>query len=261
MKKYLDIFLTSLKNNFVKEFIYRSNAIAMTLADLVWIAVEFAFFEIIYSNIGTINGWGKNETFFFLGMFITSDSLFTVFFQRNFWEFPYLVNKGDLDVILTKPANPVFLATTKDINFTQSINLLLGLWVIQHYGQQVGFTGGLSWAWVVFWVILGLAAQFMMRFISVIFSFWLERGITVSALYYQLYSLANKPIGLYPLAIRYLIKTALPFALIGSIPAQAMMGQLSWQDYALVGVTLIFYAYLCRFFWKKGLQRYSSASS
>lgn len=261
LKIYWDIFFTTLKNNFVKEFIYRSNTFAMTFADLVWVAVEFAFFEVIYSNVGEINGWGPNETFFFLGIFISSDALFTTLFQRSFWEFPFLINKGDLDVLLTKPINAVFLATTKDINFTQVVNLMLGFWIIHHYGPAAGFEGGLAWLAVIFWVIVGLLTQFVMRFISVVCAFWLERGMTVSMLYYQLYSLANKPSGLYPVSIRYLIKTALPFAFMGSIPAQALMGKLPFHDYVLVAGVLTFYIWLCVMFWKKGLKRYSSASS
>ena len=258
---YWDVFKTTLKNNFVKEFQYRSNTFAMTFADLIWVAVEFAFFEVIYSNVGAINGWGRNETFFFLGVFISSDALFTTLFQRSFWEFPYLINKGDLDVLLTKPVHAVFLATTKDINFTQIVNLFLGLWIIHHYGEAAGFTGGIAWLGVVFWIFIGLLTQFLMRFISVVCAFWLERGLTVSALYYQLYSLANKPSGLYPLSIRYLIKTALPFAFMGSIPAQSLMGKLPASDYFLVVVVLLIYAWFCAIFWKKGLKRYQSASS
>lgn len=258
---YWDIFKTTLKNNFVKEFIYRSNTFAMTFADLVWVVVEFAFFEVIYSNVGAINGWGRNETFFFLGIFISSDALFTTLFQRSFWEFPFLINRGDLDVLLTKPINAVFLATTKDINFTQVVNLVLGFWIINHYGEAAGFTGGIAWLGVFFWVFIGLLTQFLMRFISVVCAFWLERGITVSMLYYQLYSLANKPSGLYPIGIRYLIKTALPFAFMGSIPAQSLMGKLPLSDYFLVIAVLSIYAWFCVLFWKKGLKRYQSASS
>ena len=261
IKIYWDVFKTTLKNNFVKEFQYRSNTFAMTFADLIWVAVEFAFFEVIYSNVGAINGWGRNETFFFLGIFISSDALFTTLFQRSFWEFPYLINKGDLDILLTKPVHAVFLATTKDINFTQIVNLFLGLWIIHRYGQAAGFAGGFAWIGVFFWINIGLFTQFLMRFISVVCAFWLERGITVSALYYQLYSLSNKPSGLYPNVVRYLIKTAIPFAFIGSIPAQALMGRLPLSDYFLVAAVLAIYVWFCALFWKKGLKRYQSASS
>lgn len=258
---YWDVFNTTLKNNFVKEFIYRSNTFAMTFADLIWVVVEFAFFEVIYSSIGDINGWGREQCFFFLGIFISSDALFTTFFQRSFWEFPMLINRGDLDILLTKPISSIYLATMKDINFTQIVNLILGFLIIHHYGPSAGFTGGIAWLAVIFWIIIGLATQFLMRFISVVCAFWLERGITVSMLYYQLYSLANKPSGLYPVSIRFVIKTALPFAFMGSIPALALMGKLPLQDYILVAVVLFAYASFARFLWSKGLKRYQSASS
>lgn len=258
---YWDVFKTTLKNNFVREFIYRANTFALTFADFIWVFVEFAFFEVIYSNVGSINGWGREQTFFFLGMFISSDALFTTLFQRSFWEFPYLINQGNLDVLLTKPVHSVFLATTKDINFTQFVNLIFGFWIIHHYGPAAGFEGGIAWLAVIFWVFIGLVTQFLMRFVSVVLVFWLERGITVSHLYYQLYSLANKPEGLYPLAVRYAIKTALPFAFMGSIPALALMGKLPVSNYFLVAGVLGAYTWFARFLWKKGLQRYQSASS
>jgi len=258
---YWDVFITTLKNNFVKEFIYRANTFAMTFADIIWVFVEFAFFEVIYSNIGSINGWSREQCFFFLGIFISSDALFTTLFQRSFWDFPFLINRGDLDVLLTKPVHAVFLATTKDINFTQVVNLILGVWIIHHYGNSAGFHGGIAWFAVAFWVVVGLLTQFLMRFISVVCAFWLERGITVSQLYYQLYSLANKPEGLYPVAIRYVIKTALPFAFMGSIPARALMGKLSIGEYFLVLIVLIAYVLFASSLWKRGLKRYQSASS
>ena len=259
--KYWDVFSTIIKNNFVKEFIYRSNTFAMTFADIIWVLVEYAFFDVIYSNINSINGWTRPQTFFFLGVFISSDSLFTVFFQRAFWNFPYMINQGELDVLLTKPINPVFLASFKDINFTQIVNLFLGCWIIHYYGPEAGFNGGIAWLGVLFWIVIGLITQFMLRFCFVIWSFWLERGLTVSHLYYQFYALANKPEGLYPLAIRYIIKTALPFAFLGSIPALALTGRAHLSDYFLVLGVLIAYGFLCVFLWKKGLRRYQSASS
>ena len=261
MKLYWDVFKTIFKNNFVKEFIYRTNAIAMTFADMIWVVVELAFFEVIYSNITNINGWTREECFFFLGIFVASDSLFTTFFQRSFWEFPMLVNRGDLDVLLTKPISAVFLATVKSINFTQLFNLVLGFWIVHHYGPAAGFDGGIAWLAVIFWTLIGLATQYLMRFVSVVWAFWLERGITVSAIYYQLYALGNKPSGLYPISVRYIIKTALPFAFMGTLPALSVTGKLPLSDYFLVAGVLTAYTWIARYLWLRGLKRYQSASS
>ena len=84
--------------------------------------VEYAFFEVIYSNTNSINGWNREQTFFFLwNLHFERRSLQPLYFKRSFWNFPYLINQGDLDVLLTKrPSAPnFFLATFKDINFTQ----------------------------------------------------------------------------------------------------------------------------------------------
>jgi ABC-2 type transport system permease protein len=122
MRQYADVLFTVLKNNIVREFIYRANTIALTVADMIWVVVEFAFFDVIYSNIGSVNGWTREQTFFFLGIFISSDALFTTLFQRSFWNFPYLVSTGELDILLTKPVNAAFLATFKEMNFSQLLN-------------------------------------------------------------------------------------------------------------------------------------------
>lgn len=100
-----------------------------------------------------------------------------------------------------------------------------------------------------------------MRFWFCIWSFWLDRGLTMSRLYYQFYTLANKPDGLYPVAVRMLIKTALPFAFMGSIPARVLTHRGSWTDYVLVISVLIAYSGFVVFLWKRGLRRYQSASS
>ena len=78
---------------------------------------------------------------------------------------------------------------------------------------------------------------------------------------YQFYALANKPEGLYPKAVRFLIKTALPFAFLGSIPAQALTHRGPISDYFLVVGVLLGYAGFVVFLWKRGLRRYQSASS
>jgi len=261
MSTLWDVFKTSLKNNFVREFIYRSNTIALTLADLIWVFVELAFFEVIYSNTAAINGWTREQVFFFLGIFVCSDTLFTTFFQRSFWTLPYMINQGDLDILLTKPISTVFLATFRDINFSQIFNLILGLFIVHHYGPAAGFQGGWGWLLLVLWILIGLAVQYLVRFFFVIWVFWLERGISVSHLYYQLYALANKPEAIYPKVIRYVLKTALPFAFMGSVPSQVLIGKGSLLTYALVIAVLAGYALVIRALWRAGLRRYQSASS
>src|SRR5688572_14693028 len=101
-RRYLDAYRVQVKNNFVREAVYRTNFISALVVDAIWIGVEFSLFSVLYANTSSLSGWTKEQVFFFLGIFFSSDALFTIFFQRNFWSFSDLINKGELDILLTK---------------------------------------------------------------------------------------------------------------------------------------------------------------
>lgn len=259
--KYARVFGIQLKNNFVREAVYRSNFLTMLVVDLVWIAVEFTLFTVIYANTETLAGWTKEQVFFFLGIFFASDALFTTFFQRNFWNFSDLVNKGELDILLTKPVSPVFLSLTRWMNLTSIFNLFLGVGIAVRFADAAGFAGGWRWALVPVWLLIGLAAALSLRFAFSIWVFWTDRSWAMSRLYYQFFHFATKPDSIFPVAIRYSIMTFLPFAFIGSVPTRALLHGLSIQEYLWVGVVLAVFTMGNAFLWKRGLKRYQSASS
>jgi len=260
-RRYIFTYLTLLKNNFVREAIYRANFITIAFVDLIWIGIEFSLFAVIYSNVPTLVGWTQPQVYFFLGIFFTVDALFTIFFQRNFWAFSDLVNHGELDILLIKPIHPLFLALGRTISITSILNLILGVGIMVKFASPAGFPGGLHWFLVLFWIFFGLVTALLLRFTFSIWVFWTDRSHSISRLYYQFFPFATKPDTLYPKAIRYLILSALPFAFFGSIPARALLHGLSPQEYiGLIGV-LFFFIVIDIFLWRKGLLRYQSASS
>ncbi len=260
-QKYARIFLVQIRNNYIREAVYRTNFLTSIVVDLIWIAVEFSLFTIHYSNTPTLGGWSEAQTYFFLGIFFSSDALFTTFFQRNFWNFSDLVNKGELDILLTKPASPIFLALTRWINLTAIFNLGLGLAILMRFKDEAGFPGGWAWLALVGWLAIGVATAALMRFAFSIWIFWTERSWALSRLYYQFFSFATKPDSLYPKAIRTLILTILPFAFIGSVPTRALLHGLEPIEYAQIAITLGLFYLFNRTLWQKGLKRYQSASS
>lgn len=261
LKTYGDVFWVQIKNNFVREAVYRSNFLTMVVVDLIWIGIEFTLFSVIYSNVPTLAGWTQPQAYFFLGVFFASDALFTLLFQRNFWMFSDLVNKGELDILLTKPIHPLFLALTRFANLTAIFNVFLGLGIMIRYAGDAGFAGGARWGLVPGWLLIGLTTAVLVRFAFCISIFWTERGFALSRLYYQFFAFATKPDTLYPHAIRYVILTLIPFAFIGSVPARALLHGLNPSEYALIaGVLSLFFA-ADWIAWRRGLLRYQSASS
>ncbi|MDR3608182.1 MAG: ABC-2 family transporter protein [Oligoflexia bacterium] len=258
---YLEIFRVQFKNNFVREAVYRTNFLTSVFTDMIWMAVEFSLFKVIYANVPNLAGWSQDQVYFFLGTFFSSDAIFTIFFQRNYWAFGDLVNKGELDILLTKPVNPLFLALTRWMSLTAIFNLILGLGILIHYAGPAGFEGGWHWLLVAFWLLIGVTAASVLRFMFSIWVFWTDRGWALSRLYYQFFQIATKPDPIYPRAIRYTILTALPFAFIGSVPARALLKGLPAWEYAGVAIVLTTFFSLDALLWKRGLRRYQSASS
>ena len=259
--RYFHVYWVQIKNNFVREAVYRTNFLTALSVDLVWIAIEVSLFKVIYAHVQTLAGWSQEQVYFFLGIFFASDALFTIFFQRNFWNFSDLVNKGELDILLTKPIHPLFLALSRSINLTASFNILLGLSITIHYAQAAGFVGGYHWLKLIFWILIGLLSAVMIRFLFSIWIFWTDRSWAFSRLYYQFFTFATKPDALYPKAIRYLILTFLPFGFIGSVPARALLQGLSAQEYLQVILVLVCFTLVNSLLWRVGLKRYQSASS
>lgn len=256
-----EIFRVQFKNNWVREAVYRTNFLTALATDIIWIVIEFSLFGVIYANVSTLPGWTRDQVYFFLGVFFASDALFTTFFQRNFWNFSDLVNKGELDILLTKPVSPVFLSLTRWMNLTAGFNVLLGTGIMVRFAGPAGFEGGWKWFLVALWLLIGVTTALLVRFAFSIWVFWTERSWAMSRLYYQFFTFATKPDGIYPKFIRYLILTALPFAFIGSVPARALLHGLSTREYtALFGVLLAFTVFDV-VLWRKGLKRYQSASS
>jgi len=261
MLKILRIFLLQVQTSFARETMYRANFLVMILVDVVWISLEFLLFESIYAQTSTFAGWTKHQVFFFLGVFFSSDALFSAVFQRNFWYFGDLIIKGELDVLLTKPVSAAYLAVTRSINISGFLNLALGIAIVIHYAPLAGFPGGLKWLQFPLWIIFGCLAAFLMRFLSAVAAFWIEKPFALSGIYYKLFTFATKPDIIYPSIIRRLLLTVLPFAFIASIPARAMLQGLTLGEYLSCGIVLTAFALIDYSLWHRGLRRYSSASS
>lgn len=255
------VLLVQIKNNFVREAVYRSNFMALVAVDLIWFALEYTLFYVLYENTPTLAGWTREQVYFFLGVFFASDALFTIFFQKSFWTFSDLVNHGELDILLTRPVPALFLALTRWFNLTGIINVVLGVALVVRFSGPAGFEGGWRWLALGGWLLFGLFSALLLRFAFSVTVFWLERSWAVSRLYYQFFHFASKPDALYPSWIRYALLTVLPFAFIGSVPSRALLQGLHPGE--IIGILAVLAGFLVMdgLLWRAGLKRYQSASS
>jgi ABC-type uncharacterized transport system permease subunit len=147
------------------------------------------------------------------------------------------------------------------MNLTAFFNFILGLIITIKYAATAGFPGGWHWFLLPLWLLIGLFASVLIRFAFSICVFWTERSWAFSRLYYQFFIFASKPDTFYPYWLRTAVRTIIPFAFIGSIPARALLHGLSSSEYLLVATVLSGFFLLNRALWNAGLRRYQSSSS
>ena len=87
-------------------------------------------------------GFTRPEVIVFLGSLFVIDALIMIFFSQNFWMFPRLIAKGDLDFYLIKPVSAVFMSFTRFPNVASWLNLAVGVSV--RVGVLLGVTLGVA---------------------------------------------------------------------------------------------------------------------
>src|SRR5690606_31745219 len=94
--------------SFSKALEFRVEFYLRIIMDIVYYAVNIAFFKTLFLHTPTLGGWNEKEVTIFVACYILVDALNMTFFANNAWQIPGLINKGDLDYYLLRPVSPLF---------------------------------------------------------------------------------------------------------------------------------------------------------
>src|SRR3989339_726805 len=229
MRKYLFIYLTLLKNAFSYEAQYRRDTWLHLASNFLYLGLLSATIEVVFRHTPELNGWSREETYLLMLLWIIADELFTMVSKHNLWNLPGLVTDGALDAYLTKPANTLFLVSTKIFLMRAGYRLFI----------QIGFLVWLVWsfdfapslwhgAMAIVLVIGGALVHYSFSLILNTLSFWWLRIDNINDAWESLSNMGRYPLGIFPKFVRVLRLTFLPIAFIGYIPAAAMTGRAGW---------------------------------
>jgi ABC-2 type transport system permease protein len=230
--------------------------------DLIYYAINIAFYKIIFLNTGLLGGWTEEQVMVFVGTFLVIDALNMTIFSNNTWWLPIFINRGDLDYYLVRPISPFFVLSLRDFAVNSFMNLLMAIaflvWVIISYDTPVR-----PLRFLVFICLLfnGVLLYHLIHVLTLIPVFWTHAGRGFEQIFWEIERSMERPDRIYTGWVRIVLTTILPFSLVASFPARIFLEGLSLEVITHTLVITALFGLVVGLMWKRGLSSYSSASS
>lgn len=259
--KYPKLFLLFIRYNLIREMEFRSNFFLLVVVDIIWIFFQILLIELYFQFTSLIFGWDKPQVFVLMGLFRIVKGIVDIFFRPNINQLPVSVNRGELDYILAKPKDSMFLVSIKRHAYTEISSIFLGA-AITAYGLLM--LGPLSPGKIILSLFLlpfGVIMFYCLFFCFACLSLFIHRLEATYQYYDILSNLFRFPTDFLGMQIRQLNFILFPLAIVATVPAKFILGKSGWDSVITMSFLSLTALVLTRRFWFFALRRYQSASS
>lgn len=267
IRERLDLLQANAVFTFQKETAYWADNWGSVLSTTFYTLSMLVFINVLYSNVSTIVGYTKNDMllFFLMGQiaFYTTWAISA----QNMQEFVQDVNRGDLDLILTKPFPALFYITFKRVRlfsnlFRDGVPPTLAIIIAINWSQFHFSLLNISVAMIL--IVLGQICMHVLQFISVIPVIWLGESRSIFKLFFDIDTYAGKFIPLEGFSgyFRVVFGVLIPVMISASFPTSILLNK-SDSVYLLVWAIIVTSAalYMRTVIWRWAIRNYTSASS
>lgn len=262
MIRYLRLWAAFFRNCITREMEYRGHFFMQFMIDMVWYGVQVALFEVIYMSTGSVAGMNRGEMMTFLGAMFVIDALNMVFFSHNFWMFPGLIARGELDFYITKPVSTFFMSFTRFPNVASWLNLVVGASILVYGIVEAQLSPSIGdIALFMLLAACGNAIMLAMQSAVASIAIFLVQAEGIQMVFHTFYQFGTRPDAVYGQLFRRLLLYVFPLALIASVPARALLGtitpELAVWNIAAAGILF----FLATRFFTWSLRYYAGASA
>ena len=258
--RYLRILYAQLRSSLLLTLQYRADFVLEGLVEALSVTTFFIPLFVVYATRRAIGGFTFGEALVVTGWFTVLQGVIEGAISPSVLSIVEHVRKGTLDFVLLKPADAQFLVSTARFQPWRATNVLTGCGVFVYAFHLLGRTP----SWGGLFAALGLFACALV----VLYSLWI---LTASAAFYvvkvdnltylfgAVFDAARWPATVFRGAVRFVFTFVLPFAMMTTFPAEALLGRLAARDAALaVGIAAVF-ALASRAVWRGAIRNYTSA--
>jgi ABC-2 type transport system permease protein len=258
---YLRLLLSFLHSSWMNVLEYRADFLIWVAVDIGWTTMDVVFYLALINYVELIGNWGVAETIVVLGLFRILTSFMWGWMVENFGKIPFMVEKGELDLLLVKPVDAQFVVSfRRGIAFSLMSSVIAGTALIW-YGLLLRGIPISPFQWFGFAVMfaVGVTTMYACYFLLICGTFFVDR-LNMTHFFSTLFDYSKYPKEVYGIVGQRIMTSVLPIGLILTMPSDVLFGTVSWPFILWSFVLMIGYFFITRWVWQHGLRRYGSAA-
>ncbi|MCK4259262.1 MAG: ABC-2 family transporter protein [Halanaerobiales bacterium] len=264
IKKYFKLYSLYLSQYFKTRLNYRKDFLISLFMEMLSKISTLLFITIIFSHIPNLQGWNIHQVLIIYGLALTCRGFYFTFFGRLEDLGSEFIIEGNLDRLMVRPVNPLFLLIADRIYENQLTEVLLGIVaiIVGLVNVKITITFGVILT-LCFSIVNGVLLYFGFFLLINSISFWFHNRFSLMWTFMELSDFVQYPVTVFNPTLRFILTWIIPFALTSYFPAILILDQFKsyhWIAYTSPIITLIFLM-LGYKVWSSGLYRYESTGS
>jgi len=258
LKLYRYILGLSLKETFA----FRINSLLAGLAPLFWLGTMIVFLSTLFKRVPSLGSWQFWEIIFLTGVHEVVFSLSWAIFSSNLRGLDHTIDKGEFDLILTKPVSARFLATFQRLDTVALVSLVNSLVLLiiatPHLSLSPTF---FELAGFAFLMIIGFLVSLQLHTLIASLTLAFTRTGSLNDIIIKIYEIGHYPAEIYPLKIRFFFLSILPVLFFAYLPTAFLLKKISPFSLVFALIILFVFSKIASLAWEWGLKKYQSISS
>lgn len=257
MTPNLRIYLQGIKTALASRMAYRGD---FFMSMIIMLLVELGapmITILVYQNGASFPGWTMYEVLLIQGIFLLARGIAFPFFFGIVWNTIDRVREGTFDLLLIKPKSALFMAIVTAFDSEDLGKLFGGIALFALSVNRVTPPG--IWEWLQFLALFFISLAVLFGFALILAGLgivWIG-NYRVYEIFFSLINFGMYPTVIFSKGLQTFITLFIPIAILGFMPAAALLGRPAAGTVGSVAVSIAFLL-LSLWFWHWMLKKYTS---
>lgn len=242
---------------------YKADSVIMMVSFALSEAVSLATVYLIVGTVPALGVWNFYSLAFLFGFVLIPKSIDHIF-TDDLWMLAYrAIRRGELDVYLTRPLNPLYQFVAKTFKWDGFGELVTGVVIMSVFAGNAGIVWTASGvAGLIVCAALGIFCFTGIKLLFASLAFWVKNAGIILNTVYNMANYARYPVRYMGKAFASIMFFVIPFGLFLYYPVECLAtgANIWWAAlYSAIAAVVLMTLSLC--VWHIGIRRYESSGS